>query len=210
MSLPFFLAPLVAAANAHVKEADVNYHPESDYKYSLDIDWDALAKVVHDDNVAKGFWPPEGRNYGEMIALAHSELSEAFDDWHNMREPDEKVPQYMNTFVEIADCMIRLLDTMGHTGGTVNELNIDDYADNKYGMTQYQSMGDNLMLINSKLSNALEGHRKNDMERINGNLSDAFMLCWALMREHNQDAHGIIDAKLAYNRSRPFKHGKSY
>lgn len=186
----------------------MNYHPETDYRYSLVIDWDALAKVVHEDNVKKGFWPPEGRNFGEMIALAHSEISEAHDDWHHSRAPDEKLPQFMNTFVEIADCMIRLLDTMGHVNGSVADLNVEDYRDSKFGVSQYQSMGDNLMLINSKLTGALEAHRKHEVAA--GFLEDAFMLCWALMVEHDQDALGIVEAKLTYNRQRPYKHGKKY
>lgn len=187
----------------------MNYHPEN-YAYPTTYNWDALAKIVHADNVAKGFWPPEGRNFGEMIALAHSELSEAHDDWDHKREPDEKCPQYMNTFVEVADCMIRLLDTMGSRGGSVNALNVMDYADSDFGITQYRAMGDNLMRINSKLSAALEGYRKGDEDSVRGNLEDAFMMCFALMVAHNQDAMGIIDAKLAYNRSRPFKHGKKF
>lgn len=186
----------------------MNYHPETDYAYSLIIDWDALAIIVHNDNVAKGFWPPEGRNFGEMVALAHSELSEAHDDWEHSRAPDEKVPQYMNTFVEIADCMIRLLDTMGHVGGGVEGLNVEDYRENDFGVSQYRAMGDNLMAINSKLTGALEAYRKH--EDTKGFLEDAFMLCWALLVEHNQDALGIVEAKLAYNRSRPYKHGKKY
>lgn len=204
----FITASVVASAAANAKEQDVNYHPETDYSYDLNIDWDALAVIVHADNVRKGFWPPEGRNFGEMLALAHSELSEAFDDWEHLRAPDEKVPQYCNTFVEIADCMIRLLDTMGHVKGSVKDLNVEDYRESDYGVSQYKSMGENLMLINSKLSGALEANRK--LGETQGFLEDAFMLCWALLVEHNQDAQGIIDAKLAYNRSRPFKHGKSY
>jgi len=85
-----------------------------------------------------------------------------------------------------------------------------DYCDNQFGVTQYRSMGDNLMRINSKLSGALEAYRKGDEEAIKGNLEDAFMLCFALMVAHNQNALGIIAAKLSYNRSRPYKHGKKF
>ena len=59
-------------------------------------------KIAH--NIAKehGFWDELPRNNGEMIALIHSELSEALegmrkDDWNNVAE-------------EMADAVIRILD----------------------------------------------------------------------------------------------------
>lgn len=41
---------------------------------------DALAKRIYDNADAHGFWPEEGRNFGEMISLMHSELSEALEE----------------------------------------------------------------------------------------------------------------------------------
>ena len=190
----------------------MNYYAESDYsyKYNFDIDWNSLAEQVHEDNVTKGFWPPEGRNFGEMIALAHSEISEAAEDWDGKRLADEKVPQHMNTFVEIADCMIRLLDTGDHMGADFNANNIEDFRDNGYGITQYRRMSENLMQVNRALSRSLEDYRKSEMGGAADELVIAFWLCLAIMAEHDQDAHTIVQDKLAYNRSRPFKHGKKF
>jgi hypothetical protein len=121
-----------------------------------------LAKEIFETNVSKGFWDeckvecayvdeigqtvtipdfvPSKRNFGEFIALVHSELSEALEA-HRKDLMDDKLPQYKGVDVELADAMIRILDWVG-----ANDIPI--------------------------------------ME--------------------------ILRAKLEYNKSRPFKHGKKY
>lgn len=42
-----------------------------------------LKKHVSECAHEHGWWPPEGRNMGEMIALMHSELSEALESWRD-------------------------------------------------------------------------------------------------------------------------------
>jgi len=73
-----------------------------------------LAESIFNDNRKKGFWPesPELRNKGELIALMHSELSEALEaDRKNLM--DDKLTNRKGFDVELADCLIRILDTCG-------------------------------------------------------------------------------------------------
>jgi hypothetical protein len=72
-----------------------------------------LAEDVNKIAVDHGFW--EGDNFGEKIALAHSELSEALSA-HRASEqlPDEHCPNYLNIEIELADCIIRILDLAAH------------------------------------------------------------------------------------------------
>lgn len=73
-----------------------------------------LAERVHEAN--KKWWEnpstgePIERNFGELMMLAVSELSEALEG-HRKNLMDDKLPHRKMVEVEIADCIIRLLDT---------------------------------------------------------------------------------------------------
>ena len=55
------------------------------------------------------------RNFGEVVALMHSELSEALEaDRKNLM--DDKLPHRDGREVEFADCIIRILDTAASLG----------------------------------------------------------------------------------------------
>lgn len=121
-----------------------------------------LAADINANAVAHGFWDEE-RNFGEMVALMHSELSEALEE-HRAGKPAEYVVHAIGcpyfdleeelsliafgckcktegTAVELVDCLIRILDTL-HSFGV--------------------------------------------------------------------DIDGVVARKMAYNASRPYKHGKAY
>lgn len=52
------------------------------------------------------------RNFGEMIALAHGELSEALEG-HRKDAQDDHLPEFKSVDVELADVMIRVFDIAG-------------------------------------------------------------------------------------------------
>ena len=55
------------------------------------------------------------RNFGEVVALMHSELSEALEaDRKGLK--DDKLPHRDGREVEFADCIIRILDTAAAMG----------------------------------------------------------------------------------------------
>lgn len=72
-----------------------------------------LAQTVHAANIKWWQDPSTGqpikRNKGELIALMHSELSEALEgERKNMM--DDKLPHRKMAEVELVDCIIRILD----------------------------------------------------------------------------------------------------
>ena len=78
----------------------------------------SLAVLCHSCARVNGWWTDEDagdkieRNVGELIALMHSELSEALEAYRTGAK-DDHLPQYEGITVELADTLIRILDMCG-------------------------------------------------------------------------------------------------
>lgn len=87
---------------------------DEEYCYFLEH----LVRKCHGQAKAAGWWTDletgesKQRNFGEMVALIHSELSEALEaDRKGLM--DEHVPQFTGVEVELADALIRIFDLAG-------------------------------------------------------------------------------------------------
>lgn len=113
-----------------------------------------LSKEIHEIAIEHGWWDKKP-SFGEIIALCHSELSEALEEYRNGRpmlyypcgaggvcceddgqahcgsrpynpEHPEVCPVQSDkpegVAVEIADCIIRILDWCGHDGVDIDDI----------------------------------------------------------------------------------------
>ncbi len=89
-----------------------------------------LSAEIHSTAVSKGWWEGD-RNDGETICLCHCELSEALQALRKGDPADEHLPGFRSAEVELADCIIRILDMAHMRGWNVPEAIIAKMAFNE-------------------------------------------------------------------------------
>lgn len=93
----------------------------------------------YEGSVANG-WHEEPRSFGDLIALAHSELSEALEEFRAGHDPSNfyygkpisegGLPKPLGVPSELADVLIRVFDICGRYGIDIEEVVTEKLAYN--------------------------------------------------------------------------------
>ena len=170
-----------------------------------------LQKEAHAIAVAHGWWDEE-RTFGELIALVHSELSEALEAYRQYGDmlprlrrfhqidgwstglADEHGGQPVGVPSELADVVIRIVDMAEYYEGTLTA---------EGGTPEQASVGDWIALAHYWLSQAY-----GEVPRYRAtNLNNCLVVVYRMIEHYGIDLDAAIEAKMEYNRTRSYRHG---
>lgn len=171
------------------------------------ITFGQLIKDVHKNAKDHGWWD-EQRSTSEIYALIHSEISEAVEEFRNGNAIDyvyyreDGKPE--GIAVELADVIIRIFDLWGKfdTHTKYNDVMIDRIFDETRWFPKYMDSDDHMFL---EFANHLHIHTFVAGAR----LLDCVELILNHFHIRNIDIMAIILEKHEFNKSRPYKHGKT-
>lgn len=93
-----------------------------------------LVKSAHENSVNHGFWEKD-KNFGEVIALMHTELSEAYEEYRNHKNVDETYYEEdgkpCGVPSELADVVIRVFDFCGGANIDLEKIILEKMEYNK-------------------------------------------------------------------------------
>ena len=166
-----------------------------------------LQADVYDNAEKHGWWDKE-RPVPEMIALLHSEVSEAFEAYCDNKfvttlSPSGKPEGF---YSEIADVVIRALDM---AGGAQSNLNFDTAPIHSYAISDESN---SLNKLHKSISDMLENLRLKDhtADMYDNDLSKIISICFSFDDPEYPFLMNEIEKKHAYNKTRPFRHGKTF
>lgn len=179
-----------------------------------------LIKTAHEDAKAKGWWDEE-RNTGELLMLIVSECGEALEAhrsgrigrWEDcvlsMVDADGTFCMDKDLWEEdfreiikdgfadkLADIVIRIADWMGHNQWKIGI---------PYTPRTPENVGEALYGVVESIVGYEHGAGESP-----ANCDTAIHKVFAIANAHDIDLWRHIELKLAYNRTRPHRHGKSY
>lgn len=193
--------------------------------------WETLLEVAHPLAKEKGWWDDMDRPIDEQVANFHAEISEAWEEYRAKRMEtwyssggvavvnvvrnadgcpgvisggnDDFTPAKPEGFwVEIADLLVRLADTCGRYGWKPAW-----DGGNAGGGVRIAAVID---CLHACISDICVGHGRVGGEvsrRVEEEIEQVTSIIQAATTHHGVDLWPIVNEKVAYNRTRPHRHG---
>lgn len=174
-----------------------------------------LAAEVHKNAVDHGWWDEE-RDFSEIVALVHSELSEALEEYRNGKpniyyEIVEEATLYANgepyeryerkkpegVVVELADCVIRILDYCGK-----RKIDIAAALECRRAGNDTYTLPQLVTECHYLISQAYK-----EIEPRSLYFAECINLIEFWCKENGGNLEEAIRIKHEYNKSRPYRHG---
>lgn len=192
-----------------------------------------LARAVHENAVAHGWWDEE-RSIEEIIALIHSEWSEALEEaragrpmvYKDMIEPfgelcritpdDERYAgcngKPEGIAVELVDGVIRIFDYLGKCKVEATENDgsaspVEALFTDKIATIVTVDLPTLITILHKCTANALE-ENSNITDKLMLMAAAAIALSW--VKAKGIDPLKLLLEKHEYNKTRPYKHGKKF
>ena len=187
-----------------------------------------LQKEAHAIAKDHGWWDTE-RTFGDLIALVHSELSEALEAYREYgnttnawmelvdEDSDDRIP--VGVGHELADVVIRVADMAEWYGmdltAAVHEA--EERYDFDSSFPAHFGFGSWISMVHMHLSRAFEVYANGDYidwpsstskdgeQRLQ--IGAAVRWVQAMAAHYGIDLDAAIKAKMEYNRTRPYRHG---
>jgi hypothetical protein len=162
---------------------------------------DSLNEIAarSNENAHAHGWYDIPRSFGEVVALFHSEASEALEEWRDNHAPDERyysVPKYRPEPSDI-----------------ISDLGPEATEDLQAWATKFDRLGDEAKVIPFRFD--CPEHIASELvvagflkpEGVPSELADIIIRVGDAAEEYNIDIGREVLLKMAYNATRPYKHG---
>lgn len=186
-----------------------------------------LVKEAHENAKSKGWWE-ETRTYGELIALIHSEVSEALEDVRAGKGPNEVWYEFGSEVIqksvspeckpcgipsELADVCIRIFDLVGHYNravilaqGIKINADYDEGEDAELDWGKDASLPEKLNWLHAHLSASFGSMDMGYPDSAFHRLGDVVYCIQLIASDYGIDLDQAIDEKMLYNATRPYRH----
>jgi len=148
------------------------------------MDINKLTQLVHENAKENGWWD-EPRTFGEIIALIHSEASEALEEHRNGHMPNETYYSHTDKHPSVV-------------GKSICDM---DISKDIIILCQYSCT------ISTKIIFEADRYTMNKPEGIPTELADIVIRVMDYCGHEGIDLEKAILEKHEYNKTRPFKHG---